>query len=189
MIFAGLSAFLLATTVPSLLGALARLPADATVEAIANGRAAGPEDLAGLIAASKAASRFLANPRYETDLASAALRQALAAPAGTAERARLLDDAVAALRRGLAEQPGNSFAWARLAESLAQARPDDPAAALGAWRLSVDTAPAEPRLVAWRARFAAERLGLLDAEDRARLLRQTMLAHSFAERGYRLPGT
>jgi hypothetical protein len=188
VIFAGLSAFLLATAVPSLLAALARLPAEAIVEALADGRTTRPEDLDALIGASAAARRFLATPRYSTDLASALLRQSLIAPPGTAERVRLLDEGVIALRLGLAEQPANSFAWARLADSLALARPDEPAAALEAWRLSVDTAPAEPRLVTWRARFAAERLALLDAEDRARLLRQTMLARGFAARGYRMPG-
>jgi hypothetical protein len=188
MIFAGLAAFLLATAVPSLLGALARLPADTIVEAISESRPASPEDLDTLIAASATAEGFLPNPRYATDLASARLRQAMAAPAGSAERTRRLDDALAALRRGLFSQPASSFAWARLAEIVALARPGEPAAPLEAWRLSVDTAPAEPRLVAWRARFGAERLAVLTPEDRTRLLRQTLLARDFWERGYRLTG-
>jgi hypothetical protein len=186
LIFAGFSAFLLATAVPSLIAALARVPADATVEALSGGSRSTPAELDALVAGSAAALRFAGNPRFATDMASALLRQALAAPAGSPERRRLIEDTLQALRRGLAEQPANSFAWARLAETIALAEPD-PTAPLAAWRLSIDTAPAEPRLAAWRARFGAQRLAVLDADDRARLLRQTMLARSFDERGFRLP--
>ncbi|MFO1056287.1 MAG: hypothetical protein U1E53_04895 [Dongiaceae bacterium] len=185
-IFAGLAACLLATAVPSLLAAATRLPSDPTVEALAEGQRASPADLASLVAASAAARRFVPSPRYDTDMATGLLRLALAAPSGSADRQRLLQETATALRRGLAAQPANSFAWARLAETIAQLDPD-PAAPLAAWRLSIDTAPAEPRLAEWRARFGAQRLALLDAADRARLLRQTMLARSFYERGYRVP--
>jgi hypothetical protein len=188
IVFAGLSAVLLATAVPSLLAALARLPSDATVEALSEGQVVAPADLDKLVADSAAARRFVASPRYDTDMASALLRQGLAAPPGSADRGRLLGATLAALRRGLAGQPASSFAWARLAETIALVEPD-PAAPLAAWRMSIDTAPAEPRLAGWRARFGAQRLALLDAEDRARLLRQTMLARRFFDLGYRLPSS
>jgi hypothetical protein len=188
LIFAALSAFLLATAVPSLLAALIRLPSDATVESLSAGQAASQAELEALVVASAAARRFVPNPRYSTDIAAAHLRQAMVASAGSSDRNRLVTDAMTALRSGLAEQPANSFAWARLAQAMALVD-RDPAAPLPAWRLSIDTAPAEPRLAGWRARFGAYRLAVLDAADRARLLQQTLLARSFRERGFHLPGS
>jgi hypothetical protein len=42
--------------------------------------------------------------------------------------------------------------------------------------MSIITAPAESRLVLWRAEFGADALQVLDAEDRARLVEQLRYA-------------
>src|SRR5262245_30784258 len=159
LIFAGLAAFLLATGVPRLFAALAMLPGDPVLADIEDGKPVDAADVATMIDSRETARALIADPRLNLDIAlGEMLRRGKAAEANP-ERGLLLDRAIVQLYRGLAEAPTNSFAWARLALALAQ-RDGPTRAALAAWRLSIATAPAEPKLTAWRARFAEPLLPL-----------------------------
>ena len=182
ILFAGLAAFLLAAGVPRLLAAMAMLPGDPSLAEIEDGRPVDAAELALIIAGGQEARRYIADPRLNTDIALAQLLQIDRQAPGDAERHALLDQAVDQLRLGLASGPANSFAWARLAHALALQGGRD-AAALAAWRLSIATAPAEPKLVAWRARFADRRVGQLDESDIRLLTQQLQYAFHYKNKG------
>src|SRR5262249_45656376 len=147
ILFAGLAAFLLAAGVPRLLAALAMLPGDPVLAEVEDGKTVDATALALLIDGRQEARRYVADPRLNTDIALAELLQVDQQAMGDRERRALVDQAIDQLRLGLAAVPANSFAWARLAHALAlQGGRND--AALAAWRLSIATAPAEPKLAA-----------------------------------------
>ena len=182
ILFAGLAAFLLAAGVPRLLAALAMLPGDPALAEIEDGGTVDATALALLIDGRQEARRYVADPRLNTDIALAELLQVEQQGMGDRERRALVDRAVDQLRLGLAAAPANSFAWARLAHALAlQGGRDD--AALAAWRLSIATAPAEPKLVGWRARFADDRAKQLDPSDIRLLTQQLQYALHFKVQG------
>ena len=182
ILFAGLATFLLASGVPRLLAALAMLPGDPALAEIEDGRQVDAADLALIVDGRQAARRYVADPRLNTDIALARLLQIDQQAPDDAERRALLDQAVDQLRLGLASAPANSFAWARLAHALALEQGRD-AAALAAWRLSIATAPAEPKLVAWRAQFADRRSTQLDESDIRLLTQQLQYALHFKNKG------
>jgi hypothetical protein len=129
------------------------LPAEPILEALQSGRPVSDEDLARFASRTSVARQFSSSGRLATDLAAARLAQADRLPArAQAERRELVEEAVALLEEGLAATPANSFAWARL--SYARTLKDGPGpGSVDAWRLSVLTSPAEPRLALWRARL------------------------------------
>jgi hypothetical protein len=182
ILFAGLAAFLLAAGVPRLLAALAMLPGDPALAEIESGTPVDTTALDLLIDGRQVARRYVADPRLNTDIALAELLHIDQQAVGDRERRALVDRAVNQLRLGLAAAPANSFAWARLAHALAlQGGRDE--AALAAWRLSVATAPAEPKLVAWRVKFADDRVKQLDPSDIPLLTRQLQYALRFKAQG------
>jgi hypothetical protein len=182
ILFAGLAAFLLAAGIPRLIAALAMLPGDPALAEIEDGRPVDATELALIIAGRQEARRYVADPRLNTDIALAQLLQIDQGASGDAERRALLDRAIEQLRLGLASGPANSFAWARLAHALALQGGRDPAA-LAAWRLSIATAPAEPKLVAWRSQFADRRVKQLDESDIRLLTQQLQYALRFKAKG------
>jgi hypothetical protein len=182
ILFAGLAAFLLAAGAPRLLAALAVLPGDPALAEIEDGRPVDTAALDLVIEGRQEARRYVADPRLNTDIALAELLRIEDPTVGDRERRALIDRAVDQLRLGLAAAPANSFAWARLAHALAlQGGRDE--AALAAWRLSIATAPAEPKLVAWRARFADNRVKQLDSSDIRLLTRQLQYTLRFKAQG------
>jgi hypothetical protein len=182
ILFAGLAAFLLAAGVPRLLAALALLPGDPALAEIEDDRTVDPTALALLIDGRQEARRYVADPRLNTDIALAELLQIDRQALGDREKRALVDRAIDQLRLGLAAAPANSFAWARLAHALAlQGGRDE--TALAAWRLSIATAPAEPKLAAWRARFADRLVKQLDPSDIRLLTQQLQYALHFKAQG------
>jgi hypothetical protein len=168
--------------VPRLLAALAMLPGDPALAEIEEGRTVDATALALLIDGRQEARRYVADPRLNTDIALAGLLQIDQQAMGDRDRRALLDRATDQLRLGLAAAPANSFAWARLAHALAlQGGRDE--AALAAWRLSIATAPAEPKLAAWRAKFADDRVKQLDPSDIRLLTQQLQYALHFKAQG------
>ena len=182
ILFAGLAAFLLATGIPRLLAALAMLPGNPALAEIEEGKPVDATALALLIDGRQEARRYVADPRLNTDVALAELLQIDQQALGDREPRVLLDRAIDQLRLGLAAAPANSFAWARLAHALAlQGGRDE--AALAAWRLSIATAPAEPKLAAWRAKFADDRVKQLAPSDIRLLTQQLQYALRFKAQG------
>ena len=182
LLFAGLAAFLLAAGVPRLLAATAMLPSDPALAEIEDGHPVDAAELAAIIVTREQARRYIADPRLNTDIAMAELLETEQQAPGAEGRRALVDRAADQLRLGLASGPANSFAWARLAHALSlQGGRDD--AALAAWRLSIATAPAEPKLVAWRARFGDRRVKQLDPSDIRLLTQQLQYALHYKAQG------
>lgn len=178
LLFAGLASFLLAAGVPRLLAAVVLLPGDPPLADIEDGKASDEASLKVIIDSRLDALRFAADPRIYTDIALAKILLADQSPSGNPEREVLMGQAIDQLRLGLAGAPANSFAWARLAYALRQ-RPTPGMSELDAWRLSIATAPADPKLVAWRAWFGFQMAGQLTDPDRALLAKQVGYARRY----------
>src|SRR5258706_5217862 len=151
LLFAGLAMFLLAAGVPRLLAAVLLLPGDPPLADVKAGKAVDAASLRIIIDSRLNGQRFAADPRFGTDIALAQIQLADQMTPGAPQRDALFSQAIDQLRLGLAAAPGNSFAWARLAYALRQ-RPTPGMTELEAWRLSIASAPADPKLVAWRGR-------------------------------------
>ena len=171
-----LGAALLVLGLPRLVSALTMLPAEGVLDAVQAGRSVGEDDLGRFEGRWSLARQFSASGRIATDLAAARLAQSERLPKGSeAERRRLVEESVDLLEEGLAKTPANSFAWARLAYALSlRDGPDVPA--VDAWRMSVLTAPADRRLVLWRARMGIALLSRLREGDHDLLDRQIRFA-------------
>lgn len=171
-----LGAALLILGLPRLVAALILVSGQPVMDALELGRDVGDDDLASFERASQLARRFSGSGRIASFLAAAKIAEADRLPANAArERAKLAGEAIALLEEGLAKAPADSFAWGRLA--YARVLRDGPDAKAGeAWRLSVLTAPADRRLVPWRARLGIAVLPGLADEDRDMLDRQIRLA-------------
>jgi hypothetical protein len=148
-----LGACLLVLGLPRLVSAVIMLPAQPALERLQSGLPVSEEDLARLAGRAAVARQFSSSGRVAADLAAAKLAQAERLPErAQTERRELVEDAIALLEDGLAAMPANGFGWARLAGARRLKDGAGPAA-VDAWRMSVLTAPAEPRLALWRARF------------------------------------
>ena len=173
-------AVLLGLGVPRLLGALTLFPGDPIADAIKDGQAVGDARLTVLLDSRAAARRFLPASKTELDIALGRLAALKATSSGGSERKSLLDQTIDSLRRGLAAAPGDSFAWARLAYAIALR--DGRGSAAPAWRMSILTSPADPKLVLWRVKFGFGLLPHLDAADQPRLAQQIRFSWRFARR-------
>jgi hypothetical protein len=146
-------ACLLVLGLPRLVSAVIMLPAQPALERLQSGLPVSEEDLARLESRAAVARQFSSSGRVAADLASAKLAQAERLPErAQTERRQLVEEAIALLEEGLAAMPANGFGWAQLARARGLKEGAGPAA-VDAWRMSVLTAPAEPRLALWRARF------------------------------------
>lgn len=92
---------------------------------------------------------------------------------GDAQSARSLEEALEATEWGLAQNPGNTDSWARLA--YLRARIGNPAGAASALRMSMLTAPVSPQLMPSRLRLGLHLLDHLNEEQRSLLARQVRL--------------
>jgi hypothetical protein len=148
-----LGSCLLVLALPRFVSAVVMLPVEPVLDALQEGRPVSDEDLARFASRSSIARQFSSSGRLATDLAAAKLAQAERLPTrAQTERRELVEEAAALLEEGLAASPANSFAWARLA--YARVLKDGAGAgAADAWRMSVLTGPAEPRLALWRTRL------------------------------------
>jgi hypothetical protein len=139
-------------------------------------RPVSEEDLGRLAWRASAARRFSASGRFAAQLAGAKLAQADRLPArAQAERRDLVVDAVSLLEGSLSASPADSYGWARLAYARNLRDGAGPGAA-DAWRMSVLTAPAEPRLALWRVRLGLALAAHLREGDHDLLDRQIRLA-------------
>lgn len=166
----------MALGLPRFVSAIAMLPAEPVVEALQSGRPVGEEGLARFAGRSATARQLSSSGRIATDLAAAKLAAAARLPTEVqSARRMLIEEACALLEEGLAATPSNTFAWAQLAN--ARSLKDGPGSgALDAWRMSVLTGPAEPRLALWRARFGISHAAFLREGDHDLLVRQIRFA-------------
>jgi len=158
---------------PRVMGAFALLPGDPYLEAEPGVLEAA--QIEALLRSRERAARYFDAPAIGAEIGQAELYAAESAPADSPERRRHVDRAVEAFRRGLAADPRDTFAWARLAYALFL-RDGVGAAAVDAWRMSILTAPSESRLVLWRAEFGAAGLRQLDRQDQQRVAQQMRYA-------------
>jgi len=180
LLLLALGAALVHLALPRLAAAVVALPGDPVAEALQAEARPGAADLATLREGRLQAADFIKSGRLATDLALADLAL-LAEPGAPAEQARLLAEAVIELRRGLALAPMDGFAWARLAYVLAPDGGPSPAA-VAAWRMSILTAPAEPRLAYWRMALGLALRPALAPADRDRLDQQIRWAWKYSPR-------
>jgi hypothetical protein len=174
-----IAAFLLVLALPRFVSSVIMLPVEPVLDALQAGRPVSDEDLQRFASRAAAARQFSSSGRLATDLAAAKLAQAERLPTrAQAERRELVADAATLLEQGLATTPANSFAWARLAYARTVLNGAGPAA-VDAWRMSVLTAPAEPRLAVWRTRLGIALLAHLREGDRDLLDRQIRFAWRF----------
>jgi hypothetical protein len=166
---------LIALGTPRLVAALALLPGDPLLAAVDGGESIDAAQISMLQSSRAQASAFVTSADIAIEQGMAELLAAEAVPEGSTQRRARLDQAIQSLREGLALGPRATFAWAKLAYALLLRDGTSPAA-IDAWRMSIITAPAESRLVLWRAEFGADALQVLDAEDRARLVEQLRYA-------------
>jgi hypothetical protein len=171
-----LGACLLVFGLPRLASAVVMVPAERVLDALEAGRPVSEEDLGRLAWRASAARRFSASGRFAAQLAGAKLAQADRLPArAQAERRDLVVDAVSLLEGSLSASPADSYGWARLAYARNLRDGAGPGAA-DAWRMSVLTAPAEPRLALWRVRLGLALAAHLREGDHDLLDRQIRLA-------------
>ena len=115
------------------------------------------DELKMLADAQRSGQLWLADGRLRTDLGLAYLLLAEKLPRGDTNAGAYLQRAIEALKAGLARAPANPYAWARLAYAEALAHGWSPLA-MSSLRLSLITAPYEPRLLWSRLRMTVSRL-------------------------------
>ena len=152
------------------------LPVQPALERLQSGLPVSEQDLARLAGRAAVARQFSSSGRVAGELAAAKLAQAERLPErAQTERRELVEDAIAHLEEGLAAMPANGFGWAQLAGARRLKDGAGPAA-VDAWRMSVLTAPAEPRLALWRVRFGIAAAPHLIEGDHMLLDRQIRFA-------------
>lgn len=167
---------------PRFLAALALLPGDPLLDAMRSDEPIDAGQISALASSREQARRFVAAPELDSEIGMAEVLRAERAPPASAERRAALDRAIESLQEGLARGPRATFVWAKLAYAI-QMRDGMVKTAIDAWRLSIATAPAEPRLVLWRSEFGAAALPLLEVGDQGRLAEQMRYAWRFDREG------
>lgn len=166
---------LLTLAVPRTIAALVMLPGDPILNAVQGGGEVSQSDLEVLMGSREAALAWIDSGRVWTDLGLARLRLARKAGFSGVEGRRLLDDAISALRQGLALAPANPFAWARLGyvQLVRHGRSQAVAEAL---KMSMLTGSHLPRLMFSRLRLSLTTWRYFDGEEREMVKRQVRLA-------------
>lgn len=133
------------------------------------------DELKTLADAQETGQFWLADGRLRTDLGLAYLLLAEKLPRGDVNAGAYLQRAIELLKAGLARAPANPYAWARLAYAEALAHGWSPLA-MSSLRLSLITAPYEPRLLWSRLRMTFLAWRDMSSEDRELVSQQIRFA-------------
>jgi hypothetical protein len=173
---AGLMAIaLLLLALPRTIASLLTLPSTAVLQRLQSQRPVSFEDLERVVSAQRRAIRLSSDGRLGTDLGLAELLIAERLPGDDPNVRGRLQNAVDALRQGLAAAPGNPYAWARLAYAEARQQGWTPLA-LSGLRMALLTAPYDPRLIWSRLRLSLLAWPYMPIEDREIVLQQVRWA-------------
>jgi hypothetical protein len=170
-----LAFLLLVLAVPRTVGVLVAARAEPVLRKLQDLQPVQVDELRTLIAALEDGRFWRGDGRLRTDLGLAYLLLAEKLPRDDPEAGRALQAAIAALQAGLARAPANPYAWARLAYAEALARGWSPQA-VSALRLSLITAPYEPRLLWSRLRMSFLAWPEMSSEDRELIFQQIRFA-------------
>ncbi|MGE5601183.1 MAG: hypothetical protein ACM3X2_06630 [Pseudomonadota bacterium] len=129
------------------------------------------DELMTLAGAQEAGRFWLADGRLRTDLGLAYLLLAEKLPRTDPNANAYLQRAIDALAAGLARAPANPYAWARLAYAEALSKGWSPLA-VSSLRMSLITAPYEPRLLWSRLRMSLLAWPEMSNEDRQLIYQQ-----------------
>lgn len=147
-----IAVFLLLIAVPRMLVSVVTVPSAVVLRELQNQEPVTFEELETVVRSQRRGLMFVNDGRLHTDLGLAELLMAERLSTDDADVNRHLENAVRALKDGLAAAPGNPYAWARLAYAEARLRGWTPVA-LSSLRLALLTAAFEPRLLWSRLRL------------------------------------
>ena len=166
---------LLALAVPRMVGVLLSARSEPVLRKLQDQKPVQIDELRMLADAQRSGQLWLADGRLRTDLGLAYLLLAEKLPRGDTNAGAYLQQAIEALKAGLARAPANPYAWARLAYAEALAQGWSPLA-VASLRLAVITAPYEPRLLWSRLRMMFLAWREMSSEDREMVLQQVRYA-------------
>lgn len=157
---------MVAVGLPGILSTGIRLPSEVTIKALELGQ---PVDRSAVDeAATRLESAATLSNAARSDLALAMLAQ------GASVTDRVAGDhAARQLRVYLASAPDDSLAWSNLA--LAEMRKGTLGAAVTAYKMSIELAPASAANLEWRCSFGIDIYSALDDEGKAMLTRQLVM--------------
>jgi len=167
--------FLLLIAIPRLLLSVVTVPSAVVLRELQNQEPVTFEELQTVVRSQRRGLFFVNNGRLYTDLGLAELLMAERLSADHADVNTHLENAVRALKDGLATAPGNPYAWARLAYAEARLRGWTPVA-LSSLRLALLTAAFEPRLLWSRLRLGFLAWSHMTAEDHEIMYQQIRTA-------------
>ncbi|MCP5364970.1 MAG: hypothetical protein H6905_07065 [Hyphomicrobiales bacterium] len=169
------AAILLLFAVPRLLVSIVTAPSAVVLRELQNQEPVTFEELETIVRAQRRGLFFVNDGRLYTDLGLAELLMAERLSADHADVNQHLENAVRALKEGLAVAPGNPYAWARLAYAEARLRGWTPVA-LSSLRLALLTAAFEPRLLWSRLRLGFLAWSHMTVEDQEIMFQQIRTA-------------
>jgi len=162
---------LLALGAPRLISAFALLSAGPILTKLQLQHPVSDEELDTFAGAQRRGLAWSENRRRWTDLGLAQLLMAERYTADDPMRTTMLDEGIRSIKTGLRMAPANPFAWVRLAHAEGLKRLGS-SEALTTYRMALDTAPYEPRLMYTRIRIGLLHWRWLDREDRRQLFQQ-----------------
>jgi tetratricopeptide (TPR) repeat protein len=174
-IFGAVSIALLAWGLPRTISAFVMAPSAPVLRKLQNLQVVETEALETLVASQQRGLTWSSRGRTLTDLGLAQLLIADRLGEDAPEKRQRIEEAIAALKSGLALAPANPYAWTRLAYATFQLRGWTPEA-LSALRLAFATAPYDPRLLLSRLRLSFLAWPHLRREDRELVLQQVRYA-------------
>ena len=166
---------LLTLAVPRTVGVILSARAEPMLRKLQDQQPVRIDELTTLADAQEVGQFWLADGRVRTDLGLAYLLLAEKLPRGDPNAGAYLQRAIDALKAGLARAPANPYAWARLAYAEALAQGWSPLA-VSSLRLSLITAPYEPRLLWSRLRMSFLAWPEMSSEDRELVFQQIRYA-------------
>lgn len=166
---------LLAWGIPQTISAFVMAPSAPILRKLQDGEVVQRKELETFVAAQQKGLDWSTRGRTFTDLGLAHLLIATGLGEGDPEKRQQLEEAIAALKSGLALAPANPYAWTRLAYASSQLDGWNPDT-LSVLRLALLTAPYDPQLLMTRLMLSLDAWPRLLREDRDLVYQQIFYA-------------